>query len=107
MVDFNPSVSIIILKANDQNKLYKNQRSKIIRLEKERNKTQIYTGENKNQSKSSLKYVKSKSVGKIYHANTNQKKDAVIMLMSDKVDFKTRTIFSVKECCYNPKCICT
>ena len=34
---------------------------------------------------------------KIYHANPNQKKDGVIMLTSDKTNFRTKKITSDKE----------
>ena len=34
---------------------------------------------------------------KIFHANRNQKKDGVAILISDKIDFKTKTITREKE----------
>ena len=34
---------------------------------------------------------------KIFHANGNQKKAGVAILISDKIDFKTKTITRVKE----------
>ena len=34
---------------------------------------------------------------KIFHANGNQKKDGVAILISDKIDFKTKTITRDKE----------
>ena len=34
---------------------------------------------------------------KIYHTNTNQKKGGIAVLLSDKVDFRTRKIFRGKK----------
>ena len=34
---------------------------------------------------------------KIFHANRKQKKDGVTILISDKIDFKTKTIIKGKE----------
>ena len=34
---------------------------------------------------------------KIFHANRNQKKAGVVILISDKIDFKTKTITRDKE----------
>lgn len=41
---------------------------------------------------------KARLQNKIYHENTNQKKAMVVILLSDKYDFRTRNI-TVKEYC--------
>ena len=37
---------------------------------------------------------------KIFHANGNQKKPGIAILMSDKMDFKIKTVTGDKEGCY-------
>lgn len=47
-----------------------------------------------------LKYKKMCTVnrgGKLYHANTNQKKAGICMLTSDILDFKARCITNMKD----------
>ena len=41
--------------------------------------------------------LKVKGMKKIFHANVNQKKPGIAMLISDKVDFKTKTVIRAKE----------
>ena len=37
---------------------------------------------------------------KIFHANRNYKKVEVVLLISDKIDFKTKSVKKGKEGCY-------
>ena len=51
-------------------------------------------------TKNPLKYkdeLKSKEVEKIYHVNTNYKKSAMDIFISDKVNFKASNITRYKE----------
>ena len=41
---------------------------------------------------------------KIFYANGNQKKAGVAILLSDKIDFKTKTVSRDKDRCYTTKC---
>ena len=41
--------------------------------------------------------LKVKGWKKIFHANVNQKKTGVAMLVSDKIDFKIKTVTRIKE----------
>ena len=43
-----------------------------------------------------LTLKKSKGCIKIYHANNNQKKVVVAMIISDRVDFKAKSITQIK-----------
>ena len=44
--------------------------------------------------------LKVKGWKKIFHANTNQKKAGVAILISDKIDFKTKAVKRDKDCHY-------
>lgn len=44
--------------------------------------------------------IESEGMEKIFHANGNLNKTTVAMLISDKVDFKTKAIIRDKERCY-------
>ena len=45
--------------------------------------------------------IESEGWKKIFHANSNQKKAEVSILVSDKIDFKTKTVTRGKEGHYN------
>ena len=44
--------------------------------------------------------LKMKGWKKLFYANGNQKKEGVAILISDKIDFKTKTVIRDKEGCY-------
>ena len=58
-------------------------------------KTQLYTTYKRLASK--VKRLKVKGQRKIFHANGNEKKDGVAILIPDKTDFKTKTVKKTKK----------
>ena len=55
-----------------------------------KNKTSIYVVNKRPASKQGTLHWKWRAGKKIFHANTDQKKAGVAILISDKIDFKTR-----------------
>ena len=62
-----------------------------------KNKTHIYAVYKRPTSDLGTQRLKVSGWKKIFHANGNQKKAAVAILISDKIDFKIKTITRDKE----------
>ena len=62
-----------------------------------KNKTPVYTVYKKPTSKQGTHSLKVKGWKKIFHANRDQKKAGVAILISDKIDFKTKAVKRDKE----------
>ena len=62
-----------------------------------KNKTHIYAAYKRLTTDKNTQRLKRKGWKKIFHANGNQKKAGVTILISDKIDFKTKTITRDKE----------
>ena len=60
-------------------------------------KTPIYVVYKRPTSKQGTHRMKVKGWKKIFHANTDQKKAGVAILISDKIDFKTKAVKRDKE----------
>ena len=66
-------------------------------LNEYKNKIPIYVVYKRPTSKQGHKQTESKRQEKIFHANGEQKKAGVAILMSDKIDFKTKAVKGDKE----------
>ena len=63
-----------------------------------KNKTRIYVVYKRSTSKQGTQYrLKAKGWKKIFHANSDQKKAGGAILISDKIDFKTKAVKRDKE----------
>ena len=62
-----------------------------------KNKTPIYVVYKRPTSKRDIYRLKVKGWQKIFHANRDQKKAGVAILISDKIDFKTKAVKRDKE----------
>ena len=68
------------------------------RLNGYKNKTSIYVVYKRLTSKQGTQYrLKAKGWKKIFHANSDQKKAGGAILISDKIDFKTKAVKKDKE----------
>lgn len=89
---FNSVISIITLNVNVVNTTVKRERLADWIKKKKKDQTIL---------KSTLKIktdgLKVRGWKKIYYANTNQNKAGVITLISDKIDFKGKTVLRDKE----------
>ena len=64
------------------------------------NKTHLYVAYKRHFICKDTHRLKVNGWKKIFHANGNQKKAGVAILMSEKINFKTRTVIRDKEGCY-------
>ena len=62
-----------------------------------KNKTPLYAAYNRPTSKRDTYRLKAKGWTNIFHANRDQKKAGVAILISDKIDFKTKSVKRDKE----------
>ena len=81
-------LSIITLNVNGLNAPTKRQRL----AEWIQNKTPIYVVYKRSTSKQGTQRLKVKGWKKIFHTNRDQKKAGVAILISDKIDFKTKAV---------------
>ena len=86
-------LSIITLNVNGLNAPTKRQRL----AEWIQNKTPIYVVYKRSTSKQGTQRLKVKGWKKIFHTNRDQKKAGIAILISDKIDFKTKAVKRDKE----------
>ena len=86
-------LSIITLNVNGLNAPTKRQRL----AEWIQNKTPIYVVYKRSTSKQGTQRLKVKGWKKIFHTNRDQKKAGIAILISDKIDFKTKAVKETKK----------
>ena len=88
---------IIILNVNGQNALNKRHRV----AEWIKTKIHIFATYKKSASDLKTHWLKVREWKKVFHANRNKKKAGIAILISDKIDFKTKTAMKQRRTLHN------